>query len=155
VVNNAASTSLLDNPLSQGMILVSPNADYVDNSIPAVKQFSDALNAYNKGILTNADLTYNSMAAWAGGMLFYDAAKAGKLGPSATSQDVKNALYSLKNETLGGLAPPLNFSPGKDAFPACYFLTEVENKTLVSLNGGHQYCVSPTQLAALEKVPNG
>jgi branched-chain amino acid transport system substrate-binding protein len=155
VANNTASTTLLTNPLSEGMILVSPNANYLDNSIPAVKQFSDSLDAYDKGIRGGAAFTYDAMAAWAGGKLFEAAAKAGQLTPAATSADVKKGLYALKDETLGGLAPALNFREGQPAFTGCYFLMTVHDKSFVSLGGGKQYCVNETQSAALAQVPNG
>jgi hypothetical protein len=51
------------------------------------------------------------LGPWVGGKLFEAAAAKAKLTPDSTPEDVKKGLYALKNETLGGLAPPLTFRP--------------------------------------------
>jgi hypothetical protein len=71
---------------------------------------------------------------------------------TSTAADVKKGLYDLKNETLGGLAPPLNFTPGKPAFANCYFTFKVENGQYVSLNNGHSNCVTGDALTKLKQI---
>ena len=58
---------------------------------------------------------------------------AGHLTSSSTPAQVKKGLYALKNETLDGVAPPLNFTPGKPAFIPCWFSEQVKGKS-TSLN---------------------
>jgi hypothetical protein len=84
--------------------------------------------------------------------VFQAAAKAADLSPTSTAADVKKGLYDLKNETLGGLAPPLNFTPGKPAFANCYFTFKVENGQYVSLNNGHSNCVTGDALTKLKQI---
>jgi branched-chain amino acid transport system substrate-binding protein len=152
---NAATSLLTADPVTDGMILASPNANYVDTSIPAVKEFLDALDAYDPSIRSGQSFPYTTIATWAGGKLFEAAAKAGNLSSTSTGEDVKKGLYALKDETLGGLAPPLNFAPGVATFPTCSFLVKVSNKTFVSMNGGKPVCVDPAVATELSKINNG
>lgn len=103
----AGDTSWLKDPNFQKILLTGYNANTFDPSLPAVAQFQAALNKYIPGLLTNGQLSPDAIFPWAGGKLFEAAAKAGHLTPSSTPADVKRGLYALKNETLGGLAPPL------------------------------------------------
>lgn len=139
-----------------GALLASTNANYVDASIPGVKAFLDANNKYAPGLTTSPQFNYDTLYPWAAGKLFEAAAKAGNLTPSSASADIRKGLYALKNETLDGLAPPLNFAPGKPAFSPCYFSTTIKGGKLVSLNNGKPSCLSAAQAtvlaAALKKL---
>lgn len=128
------------------------NYPYFSSQLPAAKAMFQALNKYAPGLvhssLFNSEVSY----AWDAGQLFLAAAKAAKLGANATAAEVKIGLYSLKNETLGGLAPPLTFSPGKVAFPLCYFSFSIEKKKFTLGNGGKDTCIPPADAAPLQKL---
>jgi branched-chain amino acid transport system substrate-binding protein len=62
---------------------------------------------------------------------------------------VKKGLYALKNETLGGVAPPLTFTPAKPAFIPCYFTEQVKGGKFASLNGNKPTCLTAAQSTAL------
>lgn len=150
-VNNIASASnswLSDSRLG-GTLLVGTNANPFDTSTPAVQTFYAALNKYAPGLTKSQQFSYPDLFAWTGGLLFQAAAKAGNIGPSSTPADVKKGLYALKNETLGGLAPPLNFTPGKPSLVPCYFTDKMEGGKFVSLNGNKPTCVSAAQIKTL------
>lgn len=135
-----------------GTLLDAPNANPYDVTTPAVAQFQTALRHYAPGIVGTSSLTYPLILGWSGDKLFEAAAQVGHLGPTSTSAEVKRALYSLKNETLGGLAPPLNFTPGKPAFIPCYFTEKLDQGQFTSLKDNQPTCLSPTQTKALATV---
>ena len=105
-------------------------------STPAVNQFKQAMSKYEPG----TTLGPNPMSGWAGGVLF--GAAAANLAAKPTPADVFTALYALpKNDTLGGLTPPLSFN--KDAPAAqvtCFFLGEIKNGKLTDPKGTVPIC---------------
>jgi branched-chain amino acid transport system substrate-binding protein len=107
-------------------------------STPAVTQFKRAMTKYEPG----TGLGPNPMSGWAGGVLF--GAAAANLPAKPTPADVFTALYSLpKNDTLNGLAPPLNFHSGAPASQAtCFFLGQIENGQLTASKGTAAICPS-------------
>lgn len=137
-----------------GTVVTGGNANYLDPSIPAVKTMYDAFNKYAPGLTTSPEFAGNDMWAWAGGLLFNAAAKAANLSPTSTAADVKKGLYALKNETLGGLAPPLSYTPGKASPPSCYFIFEESGQKLVTSSPATG-CLTTTQQAALMKLITG
>jgi len=105
-------------------------------STPAVEQFKQAMAKYESGTA----LGPNPMSGWTGGALF--GAAAANLAANPTPADVFTALYGLpKNDTLNGLAPPLNFHSGAPASQVtCFFLGQIENGTLVAAKGTAPVC---------------
>jgi branched-chain amino acid transport system substrate-binding protein len=156
VVGAITSTNqdALKDPNFQGAVLSGPNANPFDPSLPAVKEFQDAVNKYSPGLLSGG-VGFDAFSPWTGGELFQAAAKVGNIGPSSTPADIKKALYALKNETLGGIAPPLNFTPNKPAFIPCYFSTTISGQKFQSLDGNKPTCLSAAQSAALGKALAG
>jgi branched-chain amino acid transport system substrate-binding protein len=131
------------------------NANAFDTSTPAIAEFHSTLNKYAPGLVSSSQFLPADIWPWAGGKLFEAAAKAAHITPSSTGADVKKGLYALKNETLGGLAPPLNFTPGKPAFIPCYFSVTLSGGNPRSLNGNKPTCLTATQSAGLAKVVSG
>jgi branched-chain amino acid transport system substrate-binding protein len=145
----------LHDPNLDGALLVGSNANYVDTSLPAVNQFLAAIDKRAPGLTSQASFSAALLNVWAGGELFKAAAQAAHLTPSSPPSAVKHGLYALKNETLGALAPPLNFQPGKPGFPTCYFSMKLQAGKLASLNDGKTSCVSAAQVGALAKILGG
>ncbi|WP_327117084.1 ABC transporter substrate-binding protein [Nocardia sp. NBC_01730] len=139
-------------PNFEGSIFAGSNALYTDDSIPAIKDFSEALDKYVPGLRNSADLSAPLLWPWAGGQLFLAAAKAAGLSPSSTSADVIKGLHALRDETLDGLAPPLTFPEGKPAFPLCYFTGSTKGGAYHSDNGGKPTCIDQDTAAALMKA---
>jgi len=146
------ATSWLTDPNMAGALIAMSNANYLDSSIPGVKAFLDAMDKYYPGDRTSPQFSYPVIYPWIGGKLFEAAAKAANLGPSSTPADVKKGLWSLKNETLGGLSSPLSFTEGATTFPNCYFAAEVQGGKLASPGGTGPVCLNDAQTAALEKA---
>jgi branched-chain amino acid transport system substrate-binding protein len=150
VTTEAATTgTMLNDSQLAGTVAAGGNANPFDSSSPAVKEFQAAIQKYSPGLLGSAGYTQDDFYAWTGGKLFEAAAKAANIGPTSTPAELKAGLYALKNETLGGLAPPLTYTKGKPYFSPCWFSSKIEHGTLISLNGNRPVCLPAAQAAAL------
>lgn len=147
--------SSLENPNFEGSMVASPNALFTDESIPAVKTFRETVEKFSPGVIDTPQFNTQLLFAWAGGELFKKAALAAKLTPTSTPEDVKRGLYALKDETLDGLAAPLNYVEGKPAFPSCYFTATMSDGKFDSLNGGEATCLTDQELAAVAAALKG
>jgi branched-chain amino acid transport system substrate-binding protein len=135
-------------PNMAGGVTASGAANTFDPSLPAVAQMYSALQKYAPGIVGTSKLNFTMIFSWSGGKLFEAAARAGQLTPSSTPADVKQALYKLHNETLGGISPPLNYTPGKPTFVGGYFTQKISGGKFVSLNGNKPTALTPAQAKA-------
>jgi len=107
-------------------------------STPAVTQFAHAMSKYE----ASTALGPNAMSGWTGGVLF--GAAAASLPAKPTAADMFTALYALpKNDTLNGLAPPLNFHSGAPASQVtCFFLAQIQGGKLTAPKGTAPICPS-------------
>jgi branched-chain amino acid transport system substrate-binding protein len=129
-----------------GTVSAESNFPFTDSSVPATKQYQEAKARYAPGI---GDAEGEVAAgAWAAGKLFEAAVAAAPTG-EITSDSIKQGLYSLKNETLGGLAPPLTFTKGKTTLINCYFNIEVTGGKVIAPQGLKTACAPETVIAAI------
>jgi branched-chain amino acid transport system substrate-binding protein len=147
----ATSSWLADSTLN-GALLSALNANGYDTSTPAIAKFQAALKKYAPSAINGSAFSGEEINPWSGGLLFQAAALAGHLTPSSTPADVKQGLYALKNETLDGVAPPLNFTPGKPAFIPCWFGQQVKGGQFAALNDNKPSCLTAAQGAAIAKA---
>jgi len=117
--------SWTEDPIMDGSLVVGTNAAYTDESVPGVKNFLDAITEYVPDLQDSPQFSYPMIYPWAGGELFKAAAEAADLGPTSTPADVVTGLRALKDETLDGVSPPLNFPEGVPGFPLCYFTSTI------------------------------
>ena len=83
----------------------------------AESAFDQAVATYDPGL----QLSASSSQAWTAGELFASLAPY-LSGPNPTSADVLKGLWATKNQTLGGLTPPMTFVQGQPAqSSSCYF----------------------------------
>ena len=61
-------------------------------------------------------------------------------GANPATADVYNGLYAMKNETLGGFAPPLTFTQGKPTTVNCFFVASIKDGKYVAPNGATPSC---------------
>jgi len=101
------------------------------------------VDKYYPGLRSNEN-SWSQLAAeaWASGILLDNAVKASHLTPSGTPSPagIVKGLESLKNDTLGGMAPPLTFKAGKDHSVDCWFIGRVVNGVPKVVNGGAVTC---------------
>jgi branched-chain amino acid transport system substrate-binding protein len=113
------------------------------DKIPATAAMDKAVDKYYPGLRQNQNAwTQIAAEAWASGILLSDAVTASHIGTSGTPgpAQITKGLESLKNDTLQGMAPPLNFKAGKDHSIDCWFTARVVNGTPTVVNGGHVSC---------------
>ena len=124
--------------------LSSADYPYFDTSQPQIKALDSAMNTYFPGVLSQAATpSEDVVAGWADGLLLEQAAKAGKTGSGpVTSSDIFSGIYTLKDDTLDGLAPPLSFTRGSDNVVSCWFTARFSAGTYSVGNGGKPTCAS-------------
>lgn len=114
---------------------------------PGVSSFHTVLNKYYPGQFDNSTFDPgNSLGIYAGGLLLHDALVSGHLTASTkpTAALVLKGLYSLKGDTLGGLAPPVTFKKGTDHAVNCWYESRWLNGKPTLVNNGKAVCTSGT-----------
>jgi branched-chain amino acid transport system substrate-binding protein len=103
---------------------------YFESNTPAQKAYRAALSKYAPSIVGSPlDNSYSTFA-WLTGQLF--AAAAQNVSGPITATSLTSALYTLKNETLGGMTQPLNYVQGKPTSLNCYFTWKISGGTFVA-----------------------
>ncbi|GAA0623857.1 hypothetical protein GCM10009547_28690 [Sporichthya brevicatena] len=90
----------------------SPNAPYTATGTPGLDTLHTAFRTHTGADVPDAP----SLIGWAAGMLFkgaIDSLDVERVKGAVTTAMVYDGLYSLKDKTLGGLAPPLVFKRGQ------------------------------------------
>lgn len=145
------SSQWLSNPNVNGAVTAQNDFPWFDTSSPATQAFHAALNKYAPGTTTSPNFGPIATYAWVSGKLFEAAAQAAHVGSNATSAQVLKGLYSLHNETLDGLAPPLNYTVGKPAATLCYFRVDVSGGKFTDPDGLKTSCMPAATHAAILK----
>ena len=100
-----------------------------------INEFLDAYRTY----APNQPLTPNASQGWASAILFQQAAAHVSAHPS--SAEILAGLWSMHNNSLGGLAPPLTFAKNKPAPAAlCAFVMKVQGGVMKSPYGLKTIC---------------
>jgi len=148
---NGVDKSTIEDANFDKTMLVSSLAIYTDESVPGVKEFHDAIAAYNPGFMDTAGFNSAAQYSWSGGKLFEAVAEAADLNAESTSADVYRGLYALQAEDLDGMAPPLTFAKGKPAFPPCYFRGEISGGKLEAASSV-PVCLDESQMAGMAEL---
>jgi branched-chain amino acid transport system substrate-binding protein len=132
ITANLASDANLD-----GLVAGQTDFPWVDSYTPAQATYQQAVKQYDPGLAGSA----TTAAEWTAGMLAV--AASGALTATPTSAEFFQGLWSIKNNNLGGLAPPLTFNANAPATPSnCYFLMTLQKGQFVDLDQGASQCVS-------------
>lgn len=132
-----ANATWLKEPVADGLRNVELNVPAYMGTTPAIKAYRTLLSENDLGDGGGGAGVY----AYAAGKLFETAVRGA--GDEITPESLKKALYTLKDETLGGLAPPLTFVEGKPTSPNCYFVSTVENGEWSAPEGAEPQCAPP------------
>ena len=96
-----------------------------------VKEMKKAVDKYSPGTWNDPNFSEYAAQAWTGGKLIEAAVE--KSGVAAkddvTAADIKTALDSMKDETLGGWSPALTFTAGKPHSVDCWYTGRVQKST--------------------------
>ncbi|HZO37572.1 MAG TPA: ABC transporter substrate-binding protein [Solirubrobacteraceae bacterium] len=124
-----------------------------DTSTPGGKLFHQVMAKYGPGIPNSAGFNANVGAVNASLEMFKKAATTAKLTPTSKPSVVTKGLYSLKNETLGGLIAPITYTKGKPTFTNCWFYNTFNGSKWS--NNTKPQCVTGAKLKVLLGVASG
>ncbi|HEY6471615.1 MAG TPA: ABC transporter substrate-binding protein [Acidimicrobiales bacterium] len=133
----AITANLASNANLNGLLAGQTNFPWVDSFTPAQTAYQQAVKQYDPQLAGSA----TTAGEWSAGMLAVAADK--DLTATPTSAEFFQGLWGIKNNNLGGLAPPLTFNQGGNATPSnCFFLMTLQAGQFVDLNNGNTQCVS-------------
>ncbi len=121
-----------------------PDFPWFDSNTPAEQAFQAAMHMYEPAAFSASTNGYGEGAAsaWASGAIF--AAAASHLSSGQTSgADLTNQLVALpKNDTFGGLTPPITYGPASSPQPGvnCMFAIELKDHKYSALQNGKELC---------------
>ncbi len=131
----AVSEAIASDSHLNGLLSVQTNFPWPDAFTPAQQLYQQAVKDYDPSLVGSA----STSAEWASGELAVAADKF--LTANPTSAEFLQGLWSIKNNNLGGLSPPLTFTQGAPAtMSSCYFLMKLQNGTFTDLNNGTTQC---------------
>jgi branched-chain amino acid transport system substrate-binding protein len=121
---------------------------------PGAERFAAAMEQFASNVKVS-ELNDYTMPLWTGLEVFRIAGEGGELSPTSTTEDVKNALWGLKEETVGGLAPPLTYVKEKPTMINCWFHEGVDengNQVAVSVE---PECAPEADAKKLDELAGG
>lgn len=134
------TASVQADPLLNGLLSNQSTFPWVDSYTSAQATYQAAMKQYAPSVAGSA----TTSAEWTAGMLAVAADK--DLGATPTSAQFFQGLWSIKNNNLGGLAPPLTFPAHAPATPSeCFFEMILTNGQFVDPDHGNSACISGTQ----------
>jgi branched-chain amino acid transport system substrate-binding protein len=123
-------------PNLEGLIAPVGTFPFPANDLPAIKDYRTAIERYAPTMVESP----TTSVVWTSGMLLRQVSKALSAAPS--TREFLAGLYQIKNETLGGLAPPLTYVQGKPTPDIrCYFQLSVRQGQYVAALGSKPDCV--------------
>jgi branched-chain amino acid transport system substrate-binding protein len=136
-ISIAVTAAMQGEAVMNGTLLGADVFPWVDNTTPAEAAYHAAINQYapSVGFAGPGALT------WAAGELVVAASK--DLGANPTSDQFFQGLYTIKNNTLGGLTPPLTFTnngANSATVGSCYWVMKLNNGQWEDLNNGTPTC---------------
>lgn len=142
-----------DQPSMEGVLTTQSDPVLADQSNAALRTFHQALDQYQPGVAKGEQYNEIDSSVWAAGQVFKLAAERAKLTPSSTSADVLKGLYTFKNETLGGMTPPLTYVKGKPTFVTCWFAQQIKSGKFTPITlGAKPHCISQGDLAKMQQL---
>jgi branched-chain amino acid transport system substrate-binding protein len=130
------TASVQADSLLNGLLSTQSNFPWTDSYTPAQAAYQSAMKTYAPSVAGSA----TTAAEWAAGMLAVAADQ--YLGATPTSAEFLQGLWAIKNNNLGGLAPPLTFNAHGLPTPSqCYFQMILKNGQFSDPNTGTSKCM--------------
>jgi branched-chain amino acid transport system substrate-binding protein len=124
---------------------------YFENKTPAQKLYRSSLKKYAASIVGSPTDNSYSLYAWLCAQLI--AAAVQNVKGTITAARLTNGMYSLKNETLGGMTQRLNFVKGQATSLDCYFTWKISGgKFVTGPKGNSPICASAAVLAPIISI---
>jgi branched-chain amino acid transport system substrate-binding protein len=122
-------------PNLEGTVLALPLAPWFQNNVPDVAQYRDTMARYSPG----NTVTASGENGWAAAKLF-ELAESRASDPT-TSAGILDGLWSIKNETLGGLIPSTTFTKDQNAPEVkCWSVVVITGGQFTAPEGGQMHC---------------
>jgi branched-chain amino acid transport system substrate-binding protein len=133
----AVTATLVTDSNLNGLLAGQSDFPWIDSFTAAQATYQQAMKTYAPGEPGSA----STSAEWTAGMLAVAADK--YLTATPTSAEFLEGLWTIKNDNLGGLAPPLTYTQNEPATPEpCYWLMTIKNGQFVDVNNGNYECDS-------------
>jgi branched-chain amino acid transport system substrate-binding protein len=143
--STVTASMLTVSALNNHFAFISPDFLYYDNSLPAEKAFHLAIEKYAPSLPRSPEYGETVAVAWVSGQALAAAVTASGAKGTITATDIKNGLYSLQNDTLGNLAPPLTYvRNGANTKVVCWFEGAITNGQLSAPFGSKPICPPPS-----------
>lgn len=140
ILSNVADSTFASDSAFDGTKMVDGIVPFFDQSNAATKEFHSAMSKYAPSVGgSKSPFNEQVTSAWVSGKLFEAAVKASG-SQSITPASIKKGLYTMHDETLGGLSVPLTFTPGKANPHNCYFVYGVKSGKFVEPQGVKPQC---------------
>lgn len=134
-VSLAVINDLEKEPALEGLSAPVATFPWIASDTAAAREFTDTMRQYAPDVR----LSGSASAVWTAGKLVEAATR--HLSASPKPAEILAALWAMKGETLGGLAPPLTFHQGQGPDkPACYFVVRVVGGKWTAPNGSTPSC---------------
>jgi branched-chain amino acid transport system substrate-binding protein len=121
------TTPWLSQSSVNGAVGNTQDVPWFDNSIPATQAMQAAISKYSPSVLTSDAFGATAVIGWAAGTVFAAVAKTAGLTPSSSQAAIVAGLDTVKNDTFGGITPPLTYTAGKPAQVPCSFVAGISN----------------------------
>ena len=136
IVAQVAAQDLANDPNMEGVYASSAVFPFMASGTAATDEFQRALQQFGKGLALGGATAYG----WVAGKLLERAGPA--ISEPPTSESILTGLWSIQNDTLGGLTLPLTFQREKPAAPrACWFNAEIAGGKWRTPDAGQMHCL--------------
>jgi branched-chain amino acid transport system substrate-binding protein len=137
MANQTSTTAEAQNTGLEGTIAPAPVFPWmVSGGNPEIDAYNQAMQQYAPGLEGSG----STAIQWASGELFKRAAA--NIGAEPTTDALFNGLWALRNETVGGLTPPLTYAAHQASPPVtCYFITRIVGGKWTAPNGAKYQCL--------------
>jgi branched-chain amino acid transport system substrate-binding protein len=134
------TTPWLAQPAVNGAIGDIQDAPWYATSVPAIATLQAAIAKYSPGVEANASFGAVATIGYDAGTVFATVAKSANLTPGSSQTAIIAALDTVKNETFGGLTPPLTYTAGKASQVPCSFVSGISNGKWTTPSGLTPVC---------------
>ena len=131
---------------SNGMVGIQPDIPWFVTNTASTQTMYGAWRKYQPGILKDPNFNELAVEGWASGLLLAAAVQGANAGASTpvTAATVLNGMYTIHNNTLGGISPALTFTKGAKAnLTDCWFLMRTSNGRYTTPYGLRTFCLPP------------
>lgn len=131
----ALVASTAKDPNLDGLVAPVSTFPYPAADTPQTREYHAAIERY----APNIEQSPTTSAVWSAGAMLHHVGRA--LPDTPTPQDFFEAVWQVKNETFGGLTPPVSFFTNKPTPETnCYFTMAAQRGTFVAPQGSRHSC---------------